>query len=263
MLFFAVFWCSQVVPCARTAVPFRRYETATNTPARFTTGRLDPGALVPKTPQPRPSTPPWASVAVRVPARWECRLVRSSASGSTWDRCHPRSKLLLFLPPMKPLWLFVASLDCLCSSLWNHFTLVSELKTRWHRASQSCAIIKMEEQARFHFKQISATADFTDLYTVIQKEETNQLNLELRFKEYRTRRAPVIFWCVKSFVKKSPFFVFELSLDEQRKRLKSFFSYVAESSSEVQASVRMSQRINNGAKSFFFLCVFVWEGPRR
>lgn len=53
-----------------------------------------------------------------------------------------------------------------------------------------------------------------------------------------------------------PFFVFELSLDEQRKRLKSFFSYVAESSSEVQASVRMSQRINNGAKSFF-VCVFV------
>lgn len=105
------FWPStcfgvQVASCAQTAVPSRRYGTVTNTPVQFTTGRQGPGALVLKTPRPCPWTPPRVSdpaVAVRVPALWECRLVRSSASGSAWDKFHPRSKLwfpafLLFLP---------------------------------------------------------------------------------------------------------------------------------------------------------------------
>lgn len=100
---FSVFWDSQVAPCVRTAVPFRRCGTVTNTPVRFTTGRRDLGGLAPKTPLPHPSIPPWVSVpaaTVKGPAPWECRLAKSSVFGSTWDRCHPRSKLLFacFVP---------------------------------------------------------------------------------------------------------------------------------------------------------------------
>lgn len=91
-------WYSQVALCAPTAASSRRYATVTNTPARSITGRRGLGGLAPTTPLPPPSTSPRLFAAVRVPAPWECRLVRSSASESTWDRCHPRSKCFSFLP---------------------------------------------------------------------------------------------------------------------------------------------------------------------
>ena len=97
-----------------------------NMPAQFTTGRQGRGALVLKTPQPHPSTAPWLSVpAVKVHAPWECRLGRSSASGSVWDRCHLRSKLFFSLSPMEPyvavFWAFIS----VNISFWTNCRMIS------------------------------------------------------------------------------------------------------------------------------------------
>ena len=81
---------SQGVFSVPTAVPCRRCGAVTTTPARFTTGRRDPGASATRTPPPQAATARLREAA-SPPAPWACRPVRSSVSGSTWDRCPPKS----------------------------------------------------------------------------------------------------------------------------------------------------------------------------
>lgn len=63
-----------------------------STPALCTTGRRARGASASKTRPSRPPTPQQAGCEVTTPpARWACRLARSSVSESTWAKFLPKS----------------------------------------------------------------------------------------------------------------------------------------------------------------------------
>lgn len=63
-----------------------------STPALCTTGKRARGASASRTRPSRPPTPQQAGCEVTTPpARWECRLARSSVSESTWVKFLPKS----------------------------------------------------------------------------------------------------------------------------------------------------------------------------